>query len=63
MGGLEGRLLSFLTREQSVKFLNNFFHVIRKKDGPQIAGAVYNKYMQIINDHTYPDEVQQGVTV
>jgi len=57
-GGLTGQLLSYPTRGQAVTYLNAFIFRIREEN-PQRAGAIYNKYMSIINDHTFPDEVQQ----
>ena len=64
-GGLEGRLTSFPTRSQAEQFLNNFLHnIINREEGASSkAYFIQTKYMKIINDHTYPDEVQQGAIV
>jgi len=63
MGGLEGRLLSYPTRDKAITFLHGFFNKIQKEEGATIAGGIYNKYMDIINNYTYPDEIQQEETV
>ncbi len=62
VGRLEGFLLSYPTREQAVSWLEKF-KWRNYKNSPQRTMGAYNKYMKIIENHTYPDEVQQGVTV
>jgi transposase len=64
IGGLEGFLTSRDTRQEAIGFLNNFIGNQKKIRGQtkQIY-LTYNKYMQIINNHTYPDEVQQSQPV
>jgi len=59
-GGMKGYLLSMGSREQAIKNLKNFVHKVMFNEKNVGHGmAIRNKYMQIINDHTYPDEVQQ----
>jgi len=60
-GRLEGYLTS-ISKEAAISFLNNLVSNINKTNNRK-AFSVYNKYMQIIENHTYPDEVQQGATV
>jgi transposase len=63
MGGLEGRLLSYPHRSQAVNFLMGF--VFRKREMGELdaANRIFGKYMQIINNHTYPEEVNQGTVI
>jgi len=56
VGGLEGRLLSYPTREQSINFLNGFVGNLWETN-PSQAGAIRNKYMEIINAHIFPSEI------
>ncbi len=62
LGGMEGLLLSYPTREQAIRWLNGFVRRVYAAD-PRQSMAVRNTYMKIINNHTYPDEVQQGAIV
>ena len=63
-GGWEGYLKLQSTRSKAIQLLNNLIHMIIKREGrTNNSYRVYNKYMNIINNHTYPDEVQQGATV
>lgn len=61
IGKLEGLLLSYPTKEQAVKWLNGFYHRLLKMNKIETANQIYNKYMKIINDHTYPDEIEQQI--
>jgi DNA-binding CsgD family transcriptional regulator len=56
-GGMEGYLKS-MTKENAIKYLYGFVGRIWNAN-PQQASAVKNKYMEIIENHTFPDEVQQ----
>jgi len=60
-GGLEGHLKS-MSRDKAVSYLNGFLYRIYNEN-PWRAISIKNKYMEIINNHTFPDEVQQGVSV
>lgn len=60
---LTNRLLSFPTRQQAINMLRGFAGRLDKDPSLGNGRAVYTKYMDIINNHTFPDEVQQGVTV
>ena len=62
IGGLAGMLLNCSTRDKAISMLNYNVKRIGREDS-QFAFNTYTKYIQIINNHTYPDEVQQGVTV
>ncbi len=66
-GGFEGRLKLAPNRESAVAILRNFIGAMRNKPNNPMdtstAVNIHNFYLQIINEHTYPDEVQQGVTV
>jgi hypothetical protein len=59
---LENRLLYFDSRQKAINLLNGFVGSKYQTDS-DIAMAIKHKYLQIINDHTYPDEVQQPQTV
>ena len=61
-GGLEGYLQSVESRDIAIRILENFVRRVmfdEKKVGH--AWAIKSKYMNIINNHTYPDEVQAPV--
>lgn len=58
-GKFENRLLSYPTRQRAINHLRGFMGREFGTD-PQKANAVYGKYIQIINNHTYPDEIQQS---
>ncbi|MEQ9716515.1 MAG: hypothetical protein ABGF52_13440, partial [Candidatus Asgardarchaeum sp.] len=62
MGGFEGMLLNCSTRDKAIAMLN---HNSRRIGGESSERAfnVYNKYKQIIDNHTFPDEVPQGTTI
>jgi len=62
---LQNRLKSFPTREQAINSLKGFVMSKRSKNPNEDleSMAIYNKYMKIINDHTFPNEVQQEITV
>jgi len=61
--GLEGRLKSYNSRDEAINYLNGFIgNSINKAVSPaqkSTAFHTYNKFMEIINSHTFPDEVQQ----
>lgn len=61
-GGMEGLLLSYSTREQAINWLKGFVQRLYDTN-PQAASGINAKYMKVINNHTYPDEVQQEVSV
>ena len=46
------------SREKAISCLNGFVGSKYRQD-PEYASAIKNKYMQIINNHTYPNEQQQ----
>ena len=62
-GGLKGILPNFYpTREQAIRYLNIYTN--RSLQQGQNRNKVFStrtKYMKIINDHTYPDDVQEPV--
>lgn len=62
VGKLEGYLISLPSRPQAENYLNGVVNRMWNTN-PQKASAIKRKYMEIINDHTYPDEVQQEVAV
>jgi len=58
IGRLGGFLTSYPTREQAIAWLENF-KARNYIENPQKTMATYNKYMRIINNHTFPDEIQR----
>lgn len=64
-GGLKGILTDFYpTREQSVQYLNNYVHRLLKQGvSSNKAFRIRAYYMDIINNHTYPNEVQQQESI
>lgn len=55
-GKLKGYLESRPIKQIAIIFLNGLFSRLRKEQGDDSANAVYNKYLQIINNHTYPED-------
>jgi len=53
-------LTSMDSKRKAVNCLNGFI-ASKYDENPEYASAMRNKYIQIINNHTYPDEVQQPV--
>jgi transposase len=64
-GGLKGLLTGFYpTRQQSVNYLNMYVNrLLQQGASNNRAFSTRTKYMKIINNHTYPDEIQQGATI
>ncbi len=62
MGGFEGMLLNCSTRDKAIAMLNHNVKRIGKEDSGR-AFNTYNKYIKIIENHTYPDEVQQPIPI
>lgn len=60
IGGYEGKLKSTSTKEQAINLLNNLMKIIIRDEGGRKSFNTYNKYMNIINNHIYPNEIQQG---
>jgi len=61
-GGLSGLLLSYPTRQQAIDYLNNFIgNKIQSEGKSNQLYVVYKDHMDIINDHVYPDEIQQPI--
>lgn len=54
---LKNRLLFSPSRQQAINILSSFVSSVRESN-PQKASAIYNNYIKIINNHTFPDEVQ-----
>jgi hypothetical protein len=65
IGGLKGLLLTYNNRQQAINRLNQFILILKNDPSQDSAKTynTYNKYMDIINNHTYPDEVQQEASV
>ena len=57
-GKLENRLLAFPNRQKATNFLNGFVGS-KYQTNPKKASAIYQKYMPIIDNHTFPDELPQ----
>lgn len=57
----KNRLLAYPTRQQAMNHLMGF--VGSQNEDPKNANAIYTKYINIINNHTFPDEIQQPVSV
>jgi hypothetical protein len=58
---LKNRLLSYPTRQQAMNHLSGFVgsqNYDLNYDSKK-TNAIYTKYQQIINNHTFPDEIQQ----
>lgn len=63
-GGLAGLLTSYPSRQQAIDYLTNFIgNKIQSEGKTRQLYLTYEKYLKIINDHTYPDEVQQNQIV
>ena len=64
IGYLEGLLLSYPTRQQAINYLTNFIgNKIQSEGKSRQIYMTYNKYLNIINNHTFPNEVQQNIPV
>jgi hypothetical protein len=59
-GGLEGFLLLRPSREKAIEYLNQFYSVLMKNDRDKNkTNSIYRKYKQIIDNHTYPEDIPQ----
>ncbi len=56
IGGFEGMLRACATKDKAIAMLNHNVRRIGQEGDNEKAYHVYNKYMQIINDH-FPDEI------
>lgn len=59
IGGLEGRLLSYSSRNEAYRYLMRFVKYVEMEGDRQKAFAIWTVYKKIIDNHTFPDEVQQ----
>lgn len=54
-GGLAGHLLSYQTKEEAINYLNSFLGRVGHED-KRMAMFMKDKYMEIINNHIFPNE-------